>query len=89
MNSLEGKFRLKKPQMKEREKWKKRAITDLNTPNGSQHVPFQSHEFEQNGRRRFGGFQPHFHLSMTSQMQSCKAMKNESSRSPESFVRFV
>ena len=29
-------------QMKEREKCKKRAITDLNTPNGSRDIPFQS-----------------------------------------------
>ena len=30
---------------------KKRAITDLNAPNGSRDIPFQSQEFEQYGRR--------------------------------------
>ena len=34
-------------QMKEHEKCKKRAITDLNAPKGSRDIPFQSHEFEQ------------------------------------------
>ena len=44
-------------QMKEREKCKKkRAITDLNAPNGSQDIPFQSQEFEQHGRRHFADF---------------------------------
>ena len=61
--------------MKEGEKCKKRAITDLNAPNGSRHIPFQSQEFEQDGRRHFVGFQPHFHFNMTSQTQSCKTMK--------------
>ena len=42
--------------MKEREKCKKRAITDFNAPNGSRDVPFQSHEFEQYGRRHFVDF---------------------------------
>ena len=45
--------------MKEREKWKKkqkRAITDLNAPNGSREIPFQSQEFEQYGRRHFIDF---------------------------------
>ena len=38
--------------MKEREKCKKeRAITDLNAPNESQDIPFQSQEFEQYGYR--------------------------------------
>ena len=32
-------------QMKEREKCKKRVITDLNAPNGSRDIPFQSQEF--------------------------------------------
>ena len=45
---------------------KKRVITDLNAPNGSRHIPFQSQEFEQDGCH-FVGFQPHFHLNMTSQ----------------------
>ena len=47
--------------MKEREKCKKQAITDFNAPNGSRHIPFQSHEFGQDGHRHFVGFQPHFH----------------------------
>ena len=40
--------------MKEREKCKKRAITDLNAPNGSRDIPSQ--EFEQYGRRHFVDF---------------------------------
>ena len=36
--------------MKEREKCKKWAITDLNAPNGSRDIPFQSQQFEQDGR---------------------------------------
>ena len=45
-------------QMKEREKCKKkkRAITDLNAPNGSRDIPFQCQEFEQYGRRHFADF---------------------------------
>ena len=35
---------------------KRRAITDLNAPNGSRDVPFQSQEFEQYGRRHFVDF---------------------------------
>ena len=54
---------------------KKRAITDFNVPNGSGDIPFQSQEFEQYGRRHLVGFQPHFHLNMTSQTQSCKTMR--------------
>ena len=44
--------------MKEREKCKKnpRAITDLNAPNGSRDIPFQSQEFEQYGDRHFVDF---------------------------------
>ena len=61
--------------MKEREKCKKRAIIDLNAPNGSRDIPFQSQEFGQDGDRHFVGFQSHFHLNMTSQMQSCKTLK--------------
>ena len=61
--------------MKEREKCKKRATTDLNAPNGSRDIPFQSQEFEQDGHRYFVGFQSHVHLNMTSQMQSCKTLK--------------
>ena len=55
---------------------KKRAITDLNAPNGSQDIPFQGQEFGQDGHRHFMGFQPHFQLNMMSQMQYCKTMKN-------------
>ena len=54
---------------------KKRAITDLNAPNGSPDIPFQSQESGQDGYRNFVGFQPHFHLNMTSQTQYCKTMK--------------
>ena len=42
--------------MKEREKCKKRVITDLNAPNGSRDIPFQSQESEENGRRHFVDF---------------------------------
>ena len=42
--------------MKEREKWKKRAIANLNVPNGSRDIPFQSQEFEKYGRRHFVDF---------------------------------
>ena len=54
---------------------KKRAITDLNAPNGSRDIPFQSQEFGQDGHHHFVGFQLHFHLNMTSQTQSCKTLK--------------
>ena len=43
-------------QMKERENAKQRAITDLNAPNGSRDIPFQSQELEQYGRRHFVDF---------------------------------
>ena len=74
---LKGNLRSKKSlvQMKERENAKKRALTDLNAPNGSRDIPFQSEEFGQDGHRNFVGFQPHFHLNMTSQTQCCKTMK--------------
>ena len=62
--------------MKERTKCKKRAITDLNAPNCSQDIRFQSQEFGQDGHRHFVGFQPYFQLNMTSQTQYCKTMKN-------------
>ena len=58
--------------MKEREKCqkekthKKRTMTNLNAPNGSPDIPFQSQEYGQAGYRHFVGFQPHFHLNMTS-----------------------
>ena len=42
--------------MKEREKCKKRAITDLNAPSGSRDIPFQSQEFDQYGHRHFVDF---------------------------------
>ena len=43
--------------MKEREKRKKkRAITDLNAPNGSRDIPFQSQEIEHYGHRHFVDF---------------------------------
>ena len=51
--------------MNEPEKWK-RAITDLNAPNGSQDIPFQSQEFGQDGPCHFMRLQPHVHLNMTS-----------------------
>ena len=35
---------------------KKLAITDLNVANGSPDIPFQSREFEQDGRRHFVDF---------------------------------
>ena len=54
---------------------KKRAITNLNPPNDSRDIPFQSQEFGQDGHRHFVGFQPHFDLNMTSQTQYCKTMK--------------
>ena len=72
--------------MKEREKCKKRAINDLNAPNGSRDISFQSQEFEQDGHHHFVGFQPHFHLNMLSQIQYFKTMKNESGISQESSV---
>ena len=59
--------------MKEREKCNKRAITDLNAPNGSRDIPFQSQDLEQYGRRPFVDFKPRFHLNMTSQSNaSCE-----------------
>ena len=55
---VKGNLRSKKSlaRMKERENAKKRAITDLNVPNGSRDIPFQSQEFEQYGRRHFVDF---------------------------------
>ena len=40
---------------------KKPAITDLNAPNGSRDIRFQSQEFGQNGHRHFVGV--FFHIS--------------------------
>ena len=39
-------------------------------------ISFQKQELGQDGHRHFVGFQPHFHLNMTSQMQCCKTIKN-------------
>ena len=39
--------------MKERKKCQKRAIADLNAPNGSRDIPFQSQEFGQDEHRHF------------------------------------
>ena len=39
---------------------KKRAITDLNAPNGSREIPFQSQEFGKDGYRHFVGFSASF-----------------------------
>ena len=61
--------------MKKRENAENRAITELNAPNGSRDIPFQSQEFGRDGHRHFVGFQPHFHLSVTSQTKCCKTMK--------------
>ena len=61
--------------MRELEKCKQGAITDLNAPTGSRDIPFQRLEFEQDRRRHFVGFQPHFHSNMMSQTQSCRTMK--------------
>ena len=61
--------------MKERDKCKKWAITDLNAPNGSRDIPFQSQEFGQDGHHHFVGFRRHFRLNMTSQTQCCNTMK--------------
>ena len=65
---------------------KKWAITDFNAPDGSQDIPFWSQEFEQDERHRFVGFEPHFHLNMTSQTRQWNI---ESVISQGSLVRFV
>ena len=44
-------------------------------PSGSRDIQFQSQEFGQDGHHYFAGFQPSFHLNMTSQTQCCKTMK--------------
>ena len=41
---------------------KKRAITDLNAPNGSRDIPFQSQESGQDGHRHFVGFSASFSI---------------------------
>ena len=73
MSSVKRKLRSKiKLKYKSVKNAKRRTITDLNAPNGSQDIPFQSQEFGQAGHRHFVGFQPHFHLDMTSETQCCK-----------------
>ena len=67
---------------------KNHAITDFNAPNGSRDIPFQSQEFGQDGHRHFVGFQPHFHLNMTSQTQCCKTMKKWKCDTPVVFCLF-
>ena len=52
----------------------KRAITDLNVPNGSRDILSQSQDFGQDGHCYFVGFQPHFQLNITSQTQCCKTI---------------
>ena len=76
-NFLKGTSGSKKSraQIKERKNAKKQAVTELNALNGSRDIQFQSQEFGQDGHRHFVGFQPHFHLNMTSQTQCCKTMK--------------
>ena len=69
---------------------KKRAITDLNAPNGSRDISFQSQEIGQDGHRHFVGFQPHFHLNITRHRRNTsRQWKNESGISQESSVWFV
>ena len=55
---IKGNLRSKKELSSNERAWKmqKRAITDLNAPNGSRDIPFQSQEFEQYGRRHFVDF---------------------------------
>ena len=48
--------------MKEREKSKKRAITNLNAPNGSGDIPFQCQEFGQDGHCNFVFFSASFSI---------------------------
>ena len=61
--------------MKEREKCKKQAITDLNAPCGSRDIPFENQEFGQDEHCHFVSFQAHFHINITPQMQYCKTIK--------------
>ena len=49
--------------------------TYLNAPHSSWDTSFPHQEFGQDGHRHFVGFQPHFHVNMTSQTQCCKIMK--------------
>ena len=66
---------------------KKRAITDLNAPNGSRDISFQSQEFGQDGHHHFVGFQPQFSLKyhVTDAILQDNE-KNESGISQESSV---
>ena len=77
-NILKGTSGLKKIKLKRKsvKNAKTQAITDPNASNGSRDVPIQSQELGKDGHRHYVGFQPHFHLNMTSQMQSCKTLKN-------------
>ena len=74
---FKGQLQSKKVNLKQKsvKNAKERAITDLNVPNGSRDISFQSQEFGQDEYRHFVGFQPHFQLNMKSQMQYCKTMK--------------
>ena len=49
----------------------------------------KSQEFEQDGSRHFEGFQPHFHIKMTSQAHPGRKQKNESAVSQDSFLQCV
>ena len=64
----------------------KRVITDLNAPNGSRDIPFQSQEFGQDRHRHFVGFQPHFRLNKydvkDAILQDNEKMKMQYLRSP-------
>ena len=78
LRELKGNLRSKKKLSSNERAWKmqkKRAIIDLNAPNGSRDILFQSQEFGQDGHHHFVGFQSHFQLNMTSKTQYCKIMK--------------
>ena len=63
---------------------KKTAIAGLSGPNGSRDIIFQTQEFGQDdGHRHFVGFQPHFHLNMTSQ----KAMLQDNEKMKLQYLR--
>ena len=68
---------------------KERAITDLNVPNGSRDIPFQSQESEQDGHCHFVDIWPSFHLNMISLTQSCNRREYLSAVSQDSFVQIV
>ena len=77
VQSTKGNLLLKKVKFKCKSKKnaEKQGITNLNAPNGSQDIPFQSQQIWQDGHHHLVGFQPHFRLNMTSQTQYCKTMK--------------